>query len=134
VVNDENPHEIHSSVPRTRKLVGVDALKAHLTLVFGLALCVAAFWFELDRAERGNALSWAYVFEWPLLAVFAVYMWWNVLDPTRQDRVRAKKKPKQLGTEFDGMLLAWQEHQRELVEQNERDETAASDGPAPGTS
>ena len=37
--------------------------------------------FELGRAEGGNELSWAYVFEWPLLAIFAVYMWWKLLHP-----------------------------------------------------
>jgi hypothetical protein len=90
-------------------------------LVFGLALCALAFWFELGRAERGNGLSWAYVFEWPLLGVFAVYMWWNVLDPERQVKVREKKLQKHapLAPEFDGMLSAWQDHQRELAKENE---------------
>lgn len=132
MVTDQHPHENDAEIPRARNLTGVEALKAHVTLLVGLTLCFAAFWFELGRAEGGNALSWAYVFEWPLLAVFAVYMWWNVLDPTRQDRMKATKKTKELGTEFHGMLHAWQEHQRELVEQNERDEAASPDGSTSG--
>jgi len=102
---------------RSRRLTGADAVRAHLTLVVGLFLCGLAFWFELGRAERGNELSWAYVFEWPLLAVFAIYMWWNVLDPQRQSRVK-KKKAVELAPEFHGMLNAWEEHQRELTQEN----------------
>ena len=32
-------------------------------------------YWQLRRAEAGNALSWAYTFEWPLLAVFVVVFW-----------------------------------------------------------
>ncbi len=81
-------------------------MKTHLTLVFGLALCAAAFWFELRRAEGGNELSWAYVFEWPLLAIFAVYMWWKLLHPGFTIR-RAREKPS-VAPEYEGMLQAWQ--------------------------
>ena len=31
--------------------------------------------WQLHRAEAGNALSWAYTFEWPLLAIFVVVFW-----------------------------------------------------------
>jgi len=31
--------------------------------------------WQLHRAESGNALSWAYTFEWPIFAVFAVVFW-----------------------------------------------------------
>jgi hypothetical protein len=55
------------------------ALKLHaviLIVVPGfLALCV----WQIHRALDGNSLSWAYVFEWPLFAAYAVYMWWRLL-------------------------------------------------------
>jgi hypothetical protein len=45
-------------------------------------LMVACFWgflwlgdWQFRRAMAGNALSWAYTFEWPLFAVFAVVFW-----------------------------------------------------------
>jgi hypothetical protein len=45
-------------------------------------LMVVAFWgmgwmgdWQLHRALAGNALSWAYTFEWPLFSVFAVVFW-----------------------------------------------------------
>lgn len=31
--------------------------------------------WQLRRAEAGNGLSWAYTFEWPFFAVFAVVFW-----------------------------------------------------------
>ena len=45
-------------------------------------LMVVSFWgmlwlgdWQLHRALSGNGLSWAYTFEWPLFAVFAVVFW-----------------------------------------------------------
>ena len=74
------------------RLRGADAVRLHLTLAVGLAVCVAAFVFEVTRALGGNSLSWAYVFEWPIFAVFAVYMWWHLLhgqDGSRQKGPRS---------------------------------------------
>jgi hypothetical protein len=31
--------------------------------------------WQLRRAEAGNALSWAYTFEWPVFAGFAIVFW-----------------------------------------------------------
>ena len=31
--------------------------------------------WQFHRAESGNALSWAYTFEWPLFALFGVFFW-----------------------------------------------------------
>ena len=45
-------------------------------------LMVVSFWgmlwlgdWQFHRALTGNGLSWAYTFEWPLFAVFAVVFW-----------------------------------------------------------
>jgi len=55
------------------------ALRLHaviLIVVPGfLALCI----WQITRALGGNTLSWAYVFEWPLFAGYAVYMWWRLV-------------------------------------------------------
>jgi hypothetical protein len=111
----------------TSRLTGASAIKTHLTLVIGLALCVAAFWFELSRAEGGNELSWAYVFEWPLLGVFAVYMWWKILHPGFTIR-RSREKPG-IAPEYQGMLEAWQGEVRKLEMNRQAEGTA---GAAPG--
>ncbi|HEV3267113.1 MAG TPA: hypothetical protein VGZ68_01785 [Acidimicrobiales bacterium] len=103
------------------RVTGAAALKTHLTLLLGLALCALAFWFELGRALGGNALSWAYVFEWPLLAAFAVYMWWKLLHPGFTFR-RHREKPT-IAPEYEGMLVAWQAEQRRLEEARQLEES-----------
>jgi hypothetical protein len=110
-----------------RRLSGAAALKLHVTLALGLALCTLAFWFEFGRAERGNSLSWAYVFEWPLLGIFGVYMWWNLLHEGRKGgRTQRVEKPA-IAPEYAGMLAAWQEHQRELAASQEQPSAAGDD-------
>jgi hypothetical protein len=54
--------------------------KIHLGLVFAEIICVSAFIIELFRAMSGNMLSWAYVFEWPIFAAYAIYMWHKLLN------------------------------------------------------
>ena len=75
------------------------ALTSHaviLVVVPGfMALCV----WQLHRALGGNELSWAYVFEWPLFAGYAVYMWWRLVHErpaapaTRPRRTPAGPEP-----------------------------------------
>jgi hypothetical protein len=48
------------------------------------ALCV----WQVNRALAGNDLSWAYVFEWPFFAGYAVYMWWRFVHEAPPDPVR----------------------------------------------
>lgn len=52
--------------------------KKPLSVFVGLfvaeAICASAFVIELSRALAGNSLSWAYVFEWPVLGGYAIYM------------------------------------------------------------
>jgi len=46
--------------------------------VFMVVSVLGMLWlgdWQLHRAESGNALSWAYTFEWPLFAGFAVFFW-----------------------------------------------------------
>ena len=57
-------------------------------------LMVVSFWgmlwlgdWQFHRAMSGNALSWAYTFEWPLFAGFAVVFW----AKTIRDEFRLKR-------------------------------------------
>jgi hypothetical protein len=50
-------------------------LSVHVGLAIAEIVCVSAFVIELSRALSGNMLSWAYVFEWPVLGGYAVHMW-----------------------------------------------------------
>lgn len=61
----------------------------HVGLVFGELICIPAFLFEIKRALGGNELSWAYVFEWPLLGLYAVYVWRKMLRELRSEQASA---------------------------------------------
>jgi hypothetical protein len=57
-------------------------------------LMVVSFWgmlwlgdWQLHRALSGNGLSWAYTFEWPLFAGFAVVFWARTI----RDELRIKR-------------------------------------------
>ncbi len=110
------------------RLTGSEAVKLHLTLAAGLALCVAAFLFEVKRALGGNELSWAYVFEWPMFAVFAVYMWWTTLHQTRRKQ-RAQAKPKVVAPEHVDMLIKWQQYLRSMAEAEAQQSGPEADSP-----
>jgi hypothetical protein len=61
------------------KGVAEKPLRIHLGLAVAECLCLSAFLIELDRARSGNSLSWAYVFEWPILGAYAIYVWRKLL-------------------------------------------------------
>ena len=56
------------------------------------AFAVAAAWgmlwlgdWQFHRAEGGNALSWAYTFEWPIFTAFGIVFWAKtVIDEYRK--------------------------------------------------
>ncbi len=53
------------------------AVKLHVVILIVVPAFMALCVWQLSRALAGNSLSWAYVFEWPLFAAYAVYMWWR---------------------------------------------------------
>jgi hypothetical protein len=64
------------------------AFKINLGLFLAELICIPAFVIEMKRALDGNTLSWAYVFEWPLLGCYAVYMWRKLLQEERGEERR----------------------------------------------
>jgi hypothetical protein len=62
-------------VPRWRFLVAPRWLGWHALMVVSVLGMLWLGDWQLRRAEAGNALSWAYTFEWPIFAVFAVVFW-----------------------------------------------------------
>jgi hypothetical protein len=56
--------------------------------------------WQLHRAESGNTLSWAYTFEWPLFAIFAVYFWVKSL----RDELRAARAAGNPGNAGNGAV------------------------------
>ncbi len=64
-----------SQAPRWRFLITPRWIAWHLSVV---ASVIGMLWlgdWQLHRAMAGNGLSWAYTFEWPIFAVFAVVFW-----------------------------------------------------------
>jgi hypothetical protein len=51
----------------------------HLFMVAAVAGMLVLGDWQLRRAEAGNALSWAYTFEWPFFAIMAVVFWGKTL-------------------------------------------------------
>jgi hypothetical protein len=61
--------------------------------VFVILSVLGMLWlgsWQLHRAESGNSLSWAYTFEWPLFAIFAVVFWVKTI----RDEVRPPAQPR----------------------------------------
>jgi hypothetical protein len=107
--------DVTSTGQRPVRLTGRDAFWLHVTLTAGLIVCGAAFAFELWRALDGHTFSWMYVFEWPIFAGFAIYMWWNLLQG--HDRTRRPSRTPTLSQPVappDEELQAWNRYVRQL--------------------
>jgi hypothetical protein len=62
------------------------AIGLHVVILIVVPTFAALCLWQLHRALDGNGLSWAYVFEWPFFAGYAIYMWWRFLhEPPRTD-------------------------------------------------
>jgi len=64
----------------------------HAFIIASVVVMLCLGDWQLHRAESGNSLSWAYTFEWPLFAIFAVVFWVKTI----RDEVRppAPAKPR----------------------------------------
>jgi hypothetical protein len=61
------------------------SLKLHAVILIVVPAFMALCVWQIYRAVGGNTLSWAYVFEWPIFAGYAVYMWWRFLHEAAED-------------------------------------------------
>jgi hypothetical protein len=58
-----------------RRLATPRWLARHALAAVLVAGCLGLGWWQLRRAAGGNALSWAYAFQWPVFAGFVVFIW-----------------------------------------------------------
>jgi hypothetical protein len=83
-----------------------------------MAMCL----WQVSRALGGNELSWAYVFEWPLFAVYAVYMWWRLLhEPGDEPAPRTLPADSDADADADGTdaeLAAYNEYLSQLADRD----------------
>jgi hypothetical protein len=61
------------------------AIGLHATLAICLPGFLALGYWQLHRALGGNGLSWAYTFEWPLFAIYSVFLWWRLIHEPAED-------------------------------------------------
>jgi hypothetical protein len=65
------------------------AIKLHVVILIVVPAFLALCLWQISRALGGNTLSWAYVFEWPLFACYAVYMWWRFVHEAAEEKAPA---------------------------------------------
>jgi hypothetical protein len=63
------------AVPRWRFLISPRWLGWHALAIVLICGMLALGYWQYRRAMEGNALSWAYTFEWPIFAIFGVVFW-----------------------------------------------------------
>jgi DNA-binding transcriptional regulator of glucitol operon len=95
------------------------AISLHLALAVAFPGFLALGWWQLHRALGGNELSWAYTFEWPFFACYAVYMWWRIIhdeDPSALGVVKrvpawfGRRRHDQVDDDSDEALAAYNAH------------------------
>jgi len=56
----------------------------HVLAVVLTAGCLILGWWQFSRAQEGNAISWGYMFEWPVFAAFVVFLWFREVQLARR--------------------------------------------------
>jgi DNA-binding transcriptional regulator of glucitol operon len=100
----------------------------HLTVLVVVPGFLALGWWQLHRALGGNDLSWAYAFEWPFFAAYAVYLWWKLVheppEATSAEGSTAASVPSVLPppepTEEDEKLAAYNRYLADLHASDDR--------------
>ena len=87
-------------------------MRLHVGLVLAVSICASAFVIETLRATGGNTLSWAYVFEWPVLCGYAIYMWRRLVRDERG--VAEAPRVERQGVEDDAELADWNRYLADL--------------------
>ena len=77
------------------------ALRLHAVILVVVPAFMALCVWQITRALGGNSLSWAYVFEWPIFAGYAVYMWWRFVHEAAED-TRSPAQPDEHGVPAQG--------------------------------
>ena len=50
-------------------------LLRHVAMVVLVAAFLALGWWQIGRARGGNMLSFGYAIEWPVFALFVIFVW-----------------------------------------------------------
>ncbi|QSB04266.1 hypothetical protein [Natronoglycomyces albus] len=86
--------------------------------VIAVVLIVVFLWlglWQLERAQAGNAISWAYSLEWPIFAVFVLAVWIREVvqelrgaDPDKPQRRRPQQRAQEapMTSPFESDIVA----------------------------
>lgn len=113
--------------PRVEAL-SLSALRFHVPLLIGVAVCTYAGWFELSRARAGHTIAWVYTFEWPGFAIVGVYIWWRIItnaDDSRPSGPAVTHEP-DIAADDPG-LAAWRQYLADVQRRELAHEVDAAD-------
>jgi hypothetical protein len=65
----------------------------HVLALVLVAAFLALGWWQFSRATEGNALSWGYTFEWPVFALFVVFIWFREVQQARRSARGPQQEP-----------------------------------------
>jgi hypothetical protein len=82
--------------PRWRFLIQPRWLGWHALMVATVLGMLALGNWQLHRAMAGNALSWAYTFEWPVFAGFVIVFWAKTIRDEFRPPVSGRTAPDDL--------------------------------------
>ncbi|GAB3649943.1 hypothetical protein [Glycomyces tarimensis] len=89
-------------------------------------------WWQLGRAQEGNAISWGYAFEWPLFALFTLALWIRQMRlELRKDRPadsRRRDEPPPVTSPFEPAILQARRNDDELGMQARRNDPDPNQG------
>jgi hypothetical protein len=56
------------------------AVSLHVTVLLVVPGCAIAAWWQVNRAQDGNNLSYVYSVMWPLFGLLALCFWWLLIN------------------------------------------------------
>jgi len=72
-----------------RRWLSASALSLHAAAIVVVSGCAIAAWWQVNRAQDGNQLSYFYSAMWPVFGLLALYFWWMLVH-TDYDTVGLK--------------------------------------------
>ncbi|HTT59695.1 MAG TPA: hypothetical protein VMF33_06570 [Acidimicrobiales bacterium] len=75
-----------------RKYFTLRAIGLHIALILWITLCALAAWWQVGRAIQGNALSFLYSIEWPLIGVLGIVGWYSMLNMEKVSEHKEKAR------------------------------------------
>ena len=73
------------------------AVALHVAVLVVVPGCAIAAWWQINRAQDGNQLSYLYSVMWPVFALLAIIFWWMLVH-TDYDAVGLKGMRRQQAT------------------------------------